>query len=477
MTDLIVRPGAGLAGLRQLVRSQQKPVEIIQPTQGELILPNNWVPRPYQLEAWKKLESGVKRALLVWHRRAGKDDVCLHWAATQAMQRVGNYWHMLPQFAQARKSVWEAVNPHTGRRRIDEAFPDEICETKRGQDMFIRFKNGSTWQLVGSDSFNALVGSPPIGVTASEWALANPAAWAYLRPILRENGGWAVFITTPRGKNHVHRMFEAHKDDPDWFCQRLSAMDTGALSMRDLDKERLEYQAEYGAEDGDALFAQEYLCDWDAAIVGSYFGKLVRDAEREGRVCSVPYDPQALVHTAWDLGLSDSTAIWFFQICGQEIHVIDYLENSGQALAWYAGELKKKPYAYGEHILPHDAEAKELQTNRSRTQTLRELELNVRVLKASGAERILVADGINAVRTILPRCWIDATKCAKGLDALKAYRREYDEKKKTFHDRPVHDWASHPSDAFRYLALGIDAVPAATRLQDARSFKARRRYN
>lgn len=473
---LIARPGSGLASLRQLVQTQRR-VEIIKPEQGELILPNNWVPRDYQLPAWKKLEDGCKRALLVWHRRAGKDDVCLHWAATQAMQRVGNYWHMLPQFAQARKSVWEAVNPHTGQRRIDEAFPDAICETKRSQDMFIRFKNGSTWQLVGSDSFNALVGSPPIGVTASEWALANPAAWAYLRPILRENGGWAVFITTPRGKNHVHRMFEAHKDDPDWLCQRLSATETGTLSAKDLEKERLEYQAEYGAEDGDALYAQEYLCDWDAAIVGSYYGKMVRDAEREGRICSVPYDPMALVHTAWDLGLSDATAIWFFQIVGREIHVIDYLENSGQPLAWYAGELKKRPYAYGEHILPHDAEAKELQTNRSRTQTLRELELNVRVLRASGAERILVADGINAVRTILPRCWFDATKCAKGVDALKAYRREYDETKKTFHDRPVHDWASHPSDAFRYLALGIDAVPSGQRQQEARAFRARERFN
>lgn len=437
----------------------------------QIVLPNNWNPRSYQLPAWKALESGIRRALLVWHRRAGKDDVCLHWAATQAMQRVGNYWHMLPEYAQARKSVWEAVNPHTGVRRVDEAFPDAICETKRSQDMFIRFRNGSTWQLVGSDRYNSLVGSPPVGVTASEWALADPSAWAYLRPILRENGGWAVFITTPRGKNHVHRMFEGAKDDEDWFVQRLSAMDTGTLSLAELEKERLEYQREYGHEDGDALFAQEYLCDWDAAIVGSYYGRLMRDAETAGRICSVPYDPMALVHTAWDLGLSDNTAIWFFQVVGHEFHVIDYVENSGQPLAWYAAELKRRPYAYGEHILPHDAEAKELQTNRSRTDTLRALDLNVRVLKASGAERILVADGINAVRTVLPRCWFDATKCAKGIDALKAYRREWDEQRKTFHDRPVHDWASHPADAFRYLALGIDGVPKANRANDAAAFR------
>lgn len=444
---------------------------------GELVLPNNWVPRTYQMPAWKALESGKRRALLLWHRRAGKDDVCLHYAATQAMQRVGNYWHMLPEYAQARKSVWEAVNPRTGMRRIDEAFPDAICETKRSQDMFIRFKNGSTWQLVGSDRYNSLVGSPPIGVTASEWALADPSAWAYLRPILLENGGWAVFITTVRGKNHVFRMHEAHKDDPDWFVQVLSARETGAMTMEALDKERLEYQSEYGPEDGDALFAQEYLCDWNAAIVGSYYGRLMRDAESAGRIRPVPYDPMALVHTSWDLGLTDMTAIWFFQIVGHEIHVIDYLENSGQPLSWYAGELHKKPYAYGEHILPHDAEAKELQTNRSRTETLRGLNLNVRVLKANGAERVLVADGINAVRTILPRCWFDAEKCAKGIDALKAYRREWDEKLKTFHDRPVHDWASHPADSFRYLALGIDAVPGASATTDGAAFRNRTRYN
>lgn len=447
---------------------------------SDVVLPNNWDPREYQIPAWCALQGGVKRALLLWHRRAGKDDVCLHWAATQAMQRVGNYWHMLPQYGQARKSVWEAVNPRTGKRRIDEAFPDAICETKRSQDMFIRFKNGSTWQLVGSDSYNSLVGSPPIGVTASEWALADPSAWAYLRPILLENGGWAVFITTVRGKNHVWRMFEGAKDDPDWFVQILRASETGVMTRAALDKERIEYQREYGPDDGDALFAQEYECDWNAAIVGSYYGRMMRDLEGLGRITNVPYDPQALVHTAWDLGLNDATVIWFFQLVGSEIHLIDYLANNGQPLAWYASELLKKGYAYGEHILPHDGEARELQTARSRVDTLRALlGQNVRALKGKGAERVLVADGINAVRTILPRCWFDAKKCAHGIDALKAYRREYDEKKKTFVDKPLHDWASDPADSFRYLALSLDslkATPGATG-DVASAFRNRLRFN
>ena len=158
-----------------------------------------WRPRPYQRTAWAALEAGCTRIALAWHRRAGKDDVCLHWAARAAMTKVGQYWHMLPMANQARKAIWDAINPKTGRRRIDDAFPPEIREVTREQDMFIRFKNGSTWQVVGSDNYNALVGSPPLGVVFSEYALADPSAWSFLRPILAENGGWALFISTPRG--------------------------------------------------------------------------------------------------------------------------------------------------------------------------------------------------------------------------------------------------------------------------------------
>ena len=170
-------------------------------------LPNNWQPRDYQRPAWDYLEKGGKLAYVIAHRRWGKDDIALHWTACAAFDRVGTYWHLLPQASQARKAVFEAINPHTGLRRIDEAFPRELRETTRENEMFIRFKNGSTWQVVGSDNYDSLVGSPPVGVVMSEWALAKPQAWAYLRPILKENGGWAAFITTPRGRNHCHRMF------------------------------------------------------------------------------------------------------------------------------------------------------------------------------------------------------------------------------------------------------------------------------
>ena len=175
---------------------------------------NNWQPRLYQKKLWTHLENGGQRAVAVWHRRSGKDEVALHWTACAMHRRIGTYWHMLPEASQARKAIWEAINPHTGKRRIDEAFPPAVRSTTRDNEMFIRIRPGSTWQVIGSDNYNSLVGSPPVGVVFSEWALADPQAWAYVRPILRENGGWAVFIYTPRGRNHGATFYEGHQGDP-----------------------------------------------------------------------------------------------------------------------------------------------------------------------------------------------------------------------------------------------------------------------
>jgi phage terminase large subunit len=178
-----------------------------------ITLPHKWSPRPYQKRLWSYLEGGGKRAIEIAHRRWGKDDVALHWAACAAMQRPASYWHMLPNYSQARKAIWTAVNPHTGKRRIDEAFPAAIRSATLENEMFIRFKNGSTWQVIGSDNYDSLVGTPPAGIVFSEWARANPASWGYLAPILLENDGWALFITTPIGRNHcaLTAFFDTHK--------------------------------------------------------------------------------------------------------------------------------------------------------------------------------------------------------------------------------------------------------------------------
>jgi hypothetical protein len=417
---------------------------------ASVTMPHDWTPRPYQRDMWRFFERGGKRAFLLWHRRSGKDDNGLHYTATSAIQRPATYWYMLPQQNQVRKAIWDAVNPHTGKRRIDEAFPDRICKRKRTTDMVIEMVNGSMVHFVGSDGFNALVGSPPLGLVFSEFSLTNPSAWAYLRPILDENGGWALFNTTPRGKNHGWTMFR-HAQAAGWFVQTCLPTDTHVFTPAQLEEARAEYHALYGPEDGEALYQQEYWCSFDAALVGSYYGAYMRDADKAGRITSVPHDPVCPVITAWDLGIDDSTVIWCVQIVGKEIHVIDYYESSGRGLDHYAQWITSRPYVYRDHLLPHDAMARELGTGKSRIEVLLSLGLrNVQAVPVQG-----LADGINAVRALLPRCWFDASRCDTGLEALRMYRREYDEERKIYHDKPVHDWSSHACDAFRYLALGL----------------------
>lgn len=397
--------------------------------------------------------------MAVCHRRWGKDDLALHAAACAAHERVGTYWHMLPEYAQARKAIWDAVNPHTGIRRIDEAFPRAIRETTDEQKMFIRFLNGSTWQVVGSDSYNALVGSPPVGLVFSEWAIANPTAWAYLRPILLENGGWALFIYTSRGKNHGHRTWLLSQSEPGWFGIRQNALETGVFTPDQLASELREYISDYGDEDGEALYNQEYMCSFDAAVIGSYYGKALAALDAAGRITAVPHDPTMPVYTAWDLGIDDSTAIWFVQVVGREVRVIDYLEARGRALTDLARDVMAKRYSYQEHYLPHDVDTREMTSAKTRKETLEGLGLS----PIRAGSKLPVADGINAARSMLPRCIFDATRCEKGLNALRQYRSVWDDKLGTPQKKPLHDWASHGADAFRELAVQLFDVAEASK--------------
>ena len=261
-------------------------------------IPNNWAPRSYQMNVWRYLERGGKRAICVWHRRAGKDDVCLHWAAASMIDKPATYWHMLPAFSQGRKAIWTAVNPHTGKRRIDEAFPHELRVNTNESEMFIRFKNGSTWQVVGSDRYDAAVGSSPAGITFSEWALSNPSAWAYLAPIVTENDGWALFITTARGRNHAKSMLDMAQTRDDWFSEVLPLNVTNAMSEEAVEQQRLEYTGIFGKEAADALIDQEYYCSFEAAILGAYWGKEMLLAEQQGRICDVPVNTDSQRITA-----------------------------------------------------------------------------------------------------------------------------------------------------------------------------------
>ncbi len=420
--------------------------------------PLDWQPREHQVSLWDALLSGVKRADVVAHRRWGKDEVALHWAAWSAWTRPGSYWHLLPEQAQGRKAIWDAVNPHTGKRRIEEAFSPVMKPTFHEGEMQVVLENGATWQVLGSDNYNSLVGASTAGVVMSEWALARPEAWSYIRPILLENDGWALFLWTPRGRNHAARAFEARRLDPEWFCLKSPATSTRVFTPEQLDRERREMISELGSvEEGEARFASEYLVDFDAAAPGTYYASLLADAEREGRIGRVPVDPALRVDTAWDLGIDDYTAIWFFQQIGREVRVVDYFETNGIGLAEIVREaLGARPYLWGAHHLPHDVMVREMTSGRSRFDTLGSLGLSgVEVGAATDPE-----ERINAARLMIPTCWFDAERCATGLERLRAYRKRWNRATRSYAG-PLHDEASHGADAFGEFALNRRGAPRA----------------
>ena len=406
----------------------------------EIQVPDNWRPRDYQLDLWKYLENGGKRAVAVWHRRAGKDLLSVNWCVTAALKRKGLYWHLLPTYNQGRKIVWDGMT-RDGRSFL-EHFPKELWANVNNTDMRLELKNGSIYQVVGTDNVDRLVGSNPVGVVFSEYSLQDPRAWDLVRPILAENGGWAVFIYTARGRNHGYDLFNMANRNERWFCQRLSVDDTAVLNQEAIDEER-----EAGMPE--ELIQQEFYCSFDAPLVGSYYGSLMAKALAEERIKNVPYEPRLEVHTSWDLGMGDSTAIIWFQQFGNEYRIIDYYENQGEGIPHYVKIVREKDYIYGRHIAPHDIKVREMGTGKSRFEVARDLGLRFDI-----CPNIQIDDGIEAARSIIPRCYFDEKKCTILVEALRQYRKDYDEKNKVYKNRPLHDWSSHGADAFRYLALG-----------------------
>lgn len=451
----------------------------------DLVIPYNWRPRQYQKKAWNYwVRDAGKHMELVWHRRAGKDELTLHGTAVQAMERPANYWHMLPLANQVRKAIWDAVNAHTGKRRIDEAFPQEIRQTTRESEMFIKFKNGSSWQCLGSDNYQGAIGSAPAGIVYSEWAQSNPSSRGYLRPILAENNGWQVYITTPRGKNHAWSTFRAAERNVHAFAQLLPATATDVFTPEQLEIERLELISTYGSDMGQALYEQEYLCSFDAAILGSFWGAELRLAESLGRVTTVPHDPAWPVHCAFDLGYDDDTAIWWFQVIGNEVHVLEFYAASGKDPDHYASQVLGKEvridiidkrvvvkigetipelayrtaYNIGKVNLPHDGKAK---TMAAAGKTIEEQFAAVfGWSKVQIVPNISREDGIQAARKVISRMWFDMA-CCEAVETLKQYQRIWDDDKKMFRDEPLHNWTSHCADSFRYLAVAYqqDTLP------------------
>lgn len=420
---------------------------------------NGWKPRPYQRRAWNYLERGGRHCELVWHRRSGKDELCLHRTAVAAFERVANYWHMLPEAAQARKAIWDAVNPHTGRRRIDEVFPQEVRKRTREQEMQIVFVNDSVWQVVGSDNFNSLVGSPPLGLVFSEWALCDPAAWAYLMPILRENGGWAAFNTTPRGRNHAYRSLVSARHDTDCFSQVLPATETGIFSEAALDEIREKLIGTYGEDYGVAVFEQEYLCSFEAANIGAVLGRWLALAAREGRISDDhTYDPDGdPIQISCDIGRRDASAWWFWQPTMGGFTLVDHDVGNGLEVEEWCVRLARKivenRYQLEKIWLPHDARNKTFSAKHTAEEVFMDF---FGAGKVGITPSTTIADRINAARRVIRQCTFHETNTESGRDALSSWSYLYDEKRKEFSTAPDHNWASHDGDAFSYGAVILD---------------------
>ena len=412
-------------------------------------LPYNFSPRSYQRELFKARQRGLKRFFIVWHRRCGKDKCCLNFVIREAFDRVGSYFYILPTYRQAKQIIWDGIDA-SGFRFMDH-IPAELIASKNESELRVELRNGSAIQLLGSDNIDRIVGVNPVGVVFSEYSLQDPHAYDFYRPILNENGGWALFNGTPRGKNHFYHLYQAIKDDPTWYSSILTVDDT----LRDAPGEQggpvvtPEMLAQDRAEGLDEdLLRQEYYCDFSGVQTGSYYGRLIEIAEAEGRITDVPWNPRAPVFTVWDLGVADAMVVIFAQLNGARVDIIDYIEKRGEGLSYFASELFRKPYTYSTHYAPHDIKARELTTGKTRWELARDLGLPFREVK-----KMSVQDGIDSLRSMFPRLWIDRTRCARLISCLTNYHKMYDPKKQEYNKDPVHDWSSHGADAARYLSI------------------------
>ncbi len=399
---------------------------------AEVIIP--YKPRPLQRE----IHASLKRwNLLVCHRRFGKTVFAINELIKQAVknqQKMPRYAYVAPYYKQAKQIAWDYLKDFT--RPIPGIKVNE-------SELRVDFPWGARIQLFGADSPDSMRGLYLDAVVLDEYADMSPRIFSeVLRPALSDREGSAIFIGSAKGGTPFYDLWERIKDEPDWFVKVYKASDTGVIPDAELEDARK-------IMDEDE-FAQEYECSWTASIKGAYYGKQLSEAQTEDRIGKVPYDPRLPVHTAWDLGVGDSTAIWFYQVLGQEIRIIDFHEDSGEGLPYYAKILDQKDYKYGEHWAPHDIQVRELGSGKSRIETAKMLGIEFRIVP-----NLSIDDGINAVRNTIPRCWFDAKKCELGLQALRNYRKEYDDRRQEYKPRPLHDWSSHAADAFRYLSVSL----------------------
>jgi hypothetical protein len=407
-----------------------------------------YVPRPMQAELHKKLK---RFNVLNIHRRFGKSVFAVN-HMLDALLRCDNKnpfgAYIAQNYSSAKRIIWQYLKDYTagfpGVRANESELLLTIPRADRGD--FVRI------QLLGSERYDSLRGLYFDWVCFDEFAFSQPNAWTeVVRAALADRPGSAILISTPNGRNHFYdlygqaeRLMAKQGDDSSWFAATIRADESGVLPDRELSEVRDAI--------GEEAYQQEFLCSFFSQVKGAYYKDAIGRLNEKGQIKDYSIDVSVETHVAFDLGIGDSTSLWFFQLINNEVHVIDYYEDSGKGLDEYVRVVRSKPYVYGEFILPHDANARELGTGKTRVETLTKLGITrTRVLK-----RQTIEDGINAVRMTLPRCWFHETNTKRGLECLSSYHKEFNDKMQVYIDKPVHDWSSHASDAFRYLALGLD---------------------
>ena len=404
----------------------------------------SYIPRPPQQEIHNAVKSN-RNTVVVAHRRMGKTvgaiNQLIH-SAWKSGKKQSRYAYVAPTYSQAKRVAWDILIEHT------RLYQPTINVSELRVDFAVGDYN---WRisLYGADNVDALRGIGLDGAVVDEVADINPRLYTeVLRPALAENKGFMLFIGTPKGRNAFKDLRDKADSLPDWKLLEFKASDTNILDSDEL--------ATIRKEIGDDKYYQEFECSFNAAIEGSYYGKQINELEEDDRITTIPLETLCQTYCAWDLGMGDSTSIWVAQTAGKEVRLVDYIENHGQGLDYYVSVLRDKGFADASQLLPHDVEVRELGTGKSRKEMLQQAGLNITVVP-----RLNVDDGIQAVRSLLPRCWFDKQGTQQGLDALRNYRREYDDKRNIFYNKPLHNWCSHAADAFRYLAVGLDEVPSS----------------
>jgi len=392
-------------------------------------------PREHQLRVHELLD-GKRFAVVVAHRRFGKTVAALNHLIREAVlneKETPRYAYIAPTYGQAKRVAWDYLVKYT----------TPLGGTNNISELRVDFW-GRRIQLYGSDNPDSLRGQFFDGVIIDEVGDQNPKIWTdIVRPALTDRKGWCLFIGTPKGHNHFKELRDRAEKEDGWGLLEFKASETGVVDETELKAAKNEM--------GESKFRQEFECSFDAPIEGSYYGEMLNELEEKKHMQEIPREELSRTFTAWDLGMGDSTSIWVAQLVGTEVRLIDYYENHGVGLDHYVKWIKDNDYSKAEHILPHDVRVRELGTGKSRLEMLEDSGLEVKITPRMGLD-----DGIQAVRRLLPRCWFNVPKVQNGLNCLRNYRRDYDEKRKIFYERPLHDWSSHGSDSFRYLALGLD---------------------